>query len=59
MEFTEFENGVPIRGNIVSPFTIDGGTDYFEGASRSGVSMTDYDLVEDAGHFETEGVFTY
>ena len=57
---TDFnDKGEPIRGRIDSPYTIDGGTGRFEGASGSGVTTADYDLVEDAGHFVTEGVITY
>lgn len=57
---TEFdENGVPIRGTITSPFTIDGGTGRFEGATGEGVTTSDYDMVADEGEFVSEGTIVY
>jgi hypothetical protein len=56
---TEFDGNVPIRGEITGPFTIDGGTGQFEGATGEGVTTGDYDLVADSGDFITEGTIIY
>jgi hypothetical protein len=56
---TEFGENGPIRGTITSPFTIDGGTGRFEGATGEGVTTSDYDMVADEGEFVSEGTIVY
>lgn len=49
------ENGMPIRGTITSPSTIDGGAGRFANARGSYLAIGDYDLVADAGAFTFDG----
>ncbi len=56
---TEFGDNGPIRGTITAPFTIDGGTGHFEGATGGGITTSDYDMVADEGEFVSEGTIVY
>jgi hypothetical protein len=57
---TEFDDqGNPILGEITSPYTLDGGTGRFEGASGEGITVADYDLVTNEGDFLSEGWIWY
>jgi hypothetical protein len=55
LEPTEFGESGPVRGIITSPSTIDGGTGRFDGAQGEFLAMGDYDLVADAGDFQSDG----
>ncbi|MDX1665317.1 MAG: hypothetical protein R3272_16105 [Candidatus Promineifilaceae bacterium] len=54
------ENNNPIRGAITAPFTIDGGSGRFEGATGAGTIVAeDYDLITNEADFESEGWIEY
>ena len=55
MELTEFDGGVPVRGTITSPSTIDGGTGRFAGAHGEYLAVGDYNLQTDEGDFVFDG----
>jgi hypothetical protein len=48
-------NGMPIRGIITSPSTIEGGTGRFVNAQGDYLAVGDYDLVAEAGSFTFDG----
>jgi hypothetical protein len=57
---TEFDdNGMPVRGIVDSPFTVEGGSGRFAGAGGAGTFTGDYDLVNDVGYFHGEGTLDY
>jgi len=57
---TDFDDeGNPVRGDITSPYTLEGGTGRFEGATGEGVITGDFDLVAEEGTFLTEGWIWY
>jgi hypothetical protein len=51
--------GNPIRGQIISPYTVEGGTGRFANASGGGMTTADYDLVTNTGGFVTNGRLEY
>jgi hypothetical protein len=57
---TEFDDqGNPVRGIITSPYTLDGGTGRFEGASGEGIATGDLNLASGEGAFQTDGWIWY
>lgn len=48
-------SGMPIRGIITSPSTIEGGTGRFADVQGSYLAVGDYDLIAEAGSFTSEG----
>lgn len=57
---SEFDaEGKPVRGTITSPYTLEGGTGRFEGATGEGITTGDLDLVAEEGRFRTEGWIWY
>lgn len=53
------DQGNPILLQITAPFTIDGGTGRFQGASGSGITRGTLDMRTHAGDFVSEGNITY
>jgi hypothetical protein len=56
---SEYGDYGPIRGVIISPSTIDGGTGSFANAQGDFMALGDYDLVADEGEFEFSGWISY
>lgn len=53
------EQGNPTLIQITAPFTIDGGTGRFEGATGEGVTSGTLSFITHAGTFVSEGSITY